>query len=188
MSRSVIIASVAVAIFATLVAIENLQSGDPFSWLSLLVDVFEMALLAGAVVLTAMISTERQDMKRAQRDLMQDLDQAKRDGAHWRAAARAHVEGLSRAMTEQFGLWGLTESEQDVAILMLKGLSHKEIAVLRDSKETTVRQHAAAVYRKSGLVSRAQLTGFFLEDLLAPTPERRLDVIPMSDPRSTEAK
>ena len=54
---------------------------------------------------------------------------------------------------------------------MLKGLSHKEIARLRLTSETTVRQQAAAIYRKSGLASRAELAAFFLEDLLAPREE-----------------
>jgi hypothetical protein len=31
-----------------------------------------------------------------------------------------------------------------------------------------VRQHAVAVYRKSGLAGRAELAAFFLEDLLLP--------------------
>jgi DNA-binding NarL/FixJ family response regulator len=69
----------------------------------------------------------------------------------------------------QFDVWGLTDAEADVAGLLLKGMAHKEIALLRGSSEATVRQHAAAVYRKSGLTSRAQLTAFFLEDLLAPS-------------------
>ncbi len=42
-----------------------------------------------------------------------------------------------------------------------------------------MRQHAVAVYRKSGLSGRAELSAFFLEDLLlplsdeAPTDRRR---------------
>ncbi|MCP5363623.1 MAG: response regulator transcription factor [Hyphomicrobiales bacterium] len=55
---------------------------------------------------------------------------------------------------------------------MLKGLTHKEIAVLRETSEATVRQHATAIYRKSGLSNRSQLTAFFLEDLLAPLGDR----------------
>jgi hypothetical protein len=31
-----------------------------------------------------------------------------------------------------------------------------------------VRQHAVSVYRKSGLAGRAELSAFFLEDLLLP--------------------
>jgi len=51
---------------------------------------------------------------------------------------------------------------------MLKGLSHKRIARDSDTSERTVRQHAVAIYRKSGLSGRAALAGFFLESLLLP--------------------
>jgi len=37
-----------------------------------------------------------------------------------------------------------------------------------ERSERTVRQHAVAVYRKSGLAGRAELSAFFLEDLLLP--------------------
>ena len=55
---------------------------------------------------------------------------------------------------------------------MLKGLSHKEIADIRATSETTIRQQALAVYRKSDLRSRAELSAFFLEDLLLPIAKR----------------
>jgi DNA-binding NarL/FixJ family response regulator len=51
----------------------------------------------------------------------------------------------------------------------LKGFSHKEIGNLTGRSERTVRQHSIAVYRKSGLSGRAELSAFFLEDLLLPT-------------------
>ena len=56
---------------------------------------------------------------------------------------------------------------------MLKGLSHKEIAKLRNSSAVTVRQQAAAVYAKSGLSSRAELAAYFLEDLFPSESERQ---------------
>jgi len=42
---------------------------------------------------------------------------------------------------------------------------------LSGRRERTVRQHAVAVYRKSGLSGRAELSAFFLEDLLLPVDE-----------------
>lgn len=75
---------------------------------------------------------------------------------------------FSSAVNNQFTRWGLTESEQDVAILLVQGLSMKEIAESRASRETTVRQQAAAVYRKANLNGRKELTAFFLEDLFNP--------------------
>ncbi len=71
-------------------------------------------------------------------------------------------------MQEQFVAWQLTPSEQDVVIMMLKGLSFREIAELRETREKTVRQQATSVYRKAGVTSRNELAAWFLEDMLEP--------------------
>ncbi len=168
MARQKLWAGIAVALFALLLGIEQIRSDEPFDLFNLLFDIFEMVLLGSAVFLTATYSTETQAMRRERKDLIRDLRDAKAESARWRASARRHIEGLSQAIASQFADWQLTEAEAGVAGLLLKGLAHKQIAGLRQSSEATVRQHAAAVYRKSGLVSRAQLTAYFLEDLLAP--------------------
>lgn len=80
-----------------------------------------------------------------------------------RAASGAFVE----LMQESFGRWGLTRSERDVALLTVKGLSVAEIAALRETREGTVRAQCAAIYRKAGVESRAQLLSLFVEDLMA---------------------
>ena len=43
---------------------------------------------------------------------------------------------------------------------------------MRETSERTVRQQSLAVYRKAGLTGRAELSAFFLEDLLAPSTPR----------------
>ena len=55
-----------------------------------------------------------------------------------------------------------------MALLLLKGLSNKEIAAVRAASERTVREQARSIYSKAGLTGRAALSAFFLEDLLAP--------------------
>jgi len=71
-----------------------------------------------------------------------------------------------KAVRNQFDLWHLTESEQQVAMLMLKGLSQKEIATIRETREKTVRQQASSIYAKSGIDGRHALAAWFLEDYL----------------------
>ena len=88
----------------------------------------------------------------------------------WRARAEKFLSGLGEEIDRQFRDWNLTPAERETALLLLKGYGHKEIAVLQDKSERTVRQHSVAVYRKSGLSGRAQLSAFFLEDLLLPDP------------------
>jgi DNA-binding CsgD family transcriptional regulator len=92
---------------------------------------------------------------------------AREEGRAWRKQSQRFVQGLSRAIEAQFDLWGLSAAEADVAGLMLKGASLREIAGLRRTSEATIRQQAQNVYRKSGLNSRAELAAYFLEDLFA---------------------
>jgi DNA-binding NarL/FixJ family response regulator len=91
-----------------------------------------------------------------------------REAEQWRQEARQALEGLGAAIDREFGKWGLTEAEREVALLLLKGLSHKEIASERHTSEGTVRQQALAVYRKAGLTGRSNLAAFFLEGLTLP--------------------
>ncbi len=71
-------------------------------------------------------------------------------------------------MQKQFDAWRLTESEQQIVISLLKGLSFREVASLRDTREKTVRQQATGIYRKAGLSGRHELAAWFFEDLLDP--------------------
>lgn len=100
--------------------------------------------------------------------LLRDLEVARMQGQRWRTEARTLLNGLGEAIDAQFSRWNLTEAEREVALLILKGLSLKEIAAIRVSTERTVRAQARAVYGKAGLTGRAALSAFFLEDLLAP--------------------
>ena len=93
---------------------------------------------------------------------------ARAEAAHYRAEAREALQGLGEAIDSQFERWQLTSAEREVGLLMLKGLSHREVAEIRQTNEATVRQQAVMVYRKSGLANRTELSAFFLEDLLLP--------------------
>jgi DNA-binding CsgD family transcriptional regulator len=100
------------------------------------------------------------------------LTEARAAAESWRRETESLTAGLGRAIDSQFQVWNLTESEREVALLLIKGLSLREIASLRDTSERTVRQQSLAVYRKARLNGRAELSAFFLEDLLAPSPGR----------------
>lgn len=97
-----------------------------------------------------------------------DAARLRADVARFRAESQQHARGLGEAIDRQFQRWGLSPAEREVALLLVKGLSHKEAAEVRATSERTVRQQALAVYRKAGLAGRAELAAFFLEDLLQP--------------------
>jgi DNA-binding NarL/FixJ family response regulator len=100
------------------------------------------------------------------------LESARREAERFRNDAHDALRGLGEAIDRQFERWSLTRAEREVGLLLLKGLSHKEIANARSTAETTIRQQALAIYRKSGLRSRGELSAFFLEDLLLPMDQR----------------
>ncbi|NEX23520.1 LuxR family transcriptional regulator [Thiorhodococcus mannitoliphagus] len=83
-----------------------------------------------------------------------------------------HRLGLAENIESQLRAWGLTKAESCVAMFLLKGISHQKIASCCNRSERTIRQHAVAVYQKSGLAGRAELAAFFIEDLLPPHDSR----------------
>ena len=95
--------------------------------------------------------------------LERSLEASRREAEKWRREAGDLIAGLSQAIDRQLERWGLSAAEKEVALLLLKGLSHKEIAGIRGVGEATVRQQAMALYRKAGLEGRHDLAAFFLE-------------------------
>lgn len=107
-------------------------------------------------------------LDRTQSDLVEALVEAEQ----WKQESSELIQGLGVAIERQFERWKLTVAEAEVGLFLLKGLSHKEIATIRQTSERTVREQSRALYRKSGLSGRSSLSAFFLEDLLLPYPEK----------------
>lgn len=93
--------------------------------------------------------------------------QAERDA--WRASAEQALAGLGVAIDRQFSTWNLSRAEREVALLLLKGLGHKQVAAALGRSERTVRQQAVDVYRKAGVQGRSELAAFFLTDIVLPS-------------------
>lgn len=92
----------------------------------------------------------------------------KTEANDWKIEAQKYIEGLSLSIDQQLTKWNLSGAEKEVALLLLKGLSLKEIADIRNTTEKTARVQSIAIYSKSGLSGRSELAAFFLEDLLQP--------------------
>jgi DNA-binding CsgD family transcriptional regulator len=155
----------------------NLALHDSSRWplWHALFELFSILVAMGAaVVLWLGWWNAAQTVKVVQRSL--ENRQAERDA--WRERARRALHGLGAAIDAQFAVWHLTPTEREIALLLLKGYSHKRIADLTGRRERTVRQHAVVVYQKSGLAGRAELAAFFLEDVMLPEFERE-DVAPL---------
>jgi DNA-binding NarL/FixJ family response regulator len=92
----------------------------------------------------------------------------KKEAELWKLESRKFLDGLSIAIDQQLSKWNLSTAEKEVAFLLLKGMSLKEIAEIRKTAEKTARVQSMAIYSKSGLSGRSELSAFFLEDLLVP--------------------
>ena len=166
-------APIAAVLFATIAVLIGMDIAGDYRTGSdighLLAEALVMILaLIGAVALWRQLRRAR---GRAEQ-LTVDLAAARREAERFREEAREALQGLGEAIDRQFTRWALSPAEREVGLLLLKGLSHREVATMRSTGETTIRQQALSIYRKSGLRGRSELSAFFLEDLLLPVGER----------------
>jgi DNA-binding CsgD family transcriptional regulator len=151
----------------------DLVMDDPETWLSFHV-IFEVLMLAGALLMATTLWLGWWRSAHAAAALEVRLAEQAVERDHWRASSREALEGLGRAIDAQFDAWQLTPAEREVALMVLKGYGHKQIAALTGRSERTVRQHAGSVYEKAGIGGRAELSAYFLQDLILPDEAREV--------------
>ncbi len=74
---------------------------------------------------------------------------------------------LLSVIRRRFIDWKLSTSEQEVALLLIKGMTTQEIADIRKTKLGTVKSQSSSIYQKADVRGRNELVAFFVEDLLA---------------------
>jgi DNA-binding NarL/FixJ family response regulator len=118
----------------------------------------------GALFLIKDISARTTDISNLKRELLISDDKFNNISDEMKSARREY----STVIHSQFEQWSLTPSEQDVAMLLLKGLSFKEMSAVRNTKEKTVRQQASVIYSKANVEGRHEFAAWFLEDFMKP--------------------
>ena len=151
-----------VAIFFITDIFFDLQEGIPVS------HIWHEAVMFG-IAFGALLWQIRVIMKKNDHieSLNTELLDTKQSYQEWKAKTHASAQEIRQLIDKQFLLWHLSHSEKDVALLLIKGLSMKEIAEIRNTQEKTVRQQATTIYKKSELSGRQELAAFFLEDILS---------------------
>jgi DNA-binding CsgD family transcriptional regulator len=162
----IILIQLVVAVLVAADVLDDLRNGAA-DWHLVLEILIGFMAFGGIVYL--LLGTYR--LRRSLQELKVQSESTLKSAEDWRERSRKYSEGLSQEIDDQLSKWQLTPAEKEVALLLLKGLSVKEIADLRNTAERTVRVQAIAVYSKSGLSGRTALSAFFLEDLLAPVPK-----------------
>jgi DNA-binding NarL/FixJ family response regulator len=105
---------------------------------------------------------KRQDLQQLIQELKTTEDSLEKSTTLIQSARKKYSAVIHR----QFDDWQLSQSQQQIALLLLKGLSFNEIAVIRETKEKTVRQQASEIYKKAGVAGRHAFAAWFFEDFL----------------------
>ena len=127
----------------------------------------ELALVAASLVLITVLSLGVWKESRSNRRLKAELASMSEEPSPAQSPSLlAARHDLARVLQTQFEEWSLTQTEKEVALLLLKGLSFKEIASVRSTLEKTVRQQASSIYKKAGVSGRHSFSAWFIEDIL----------------------
>lgn len=65
-----------------------------------------------------------------------------------------------------FTSWRLTKSEKDIALLLFKGCTGREISEIRKTNYQTVRSQISGIYRKANVKNHNQFMAILMEDLI----------------------
>lgn len=167
-----LLGGVGLGCFALLLALEIVTEPDEITLPDLIVDAATILLTIGSAVGVALLVQRIHVQHVEKMTLLRDLEVARAEGEEWRGRVQSHLSSLKDELDKQFETWGMTAAEREVGLLILKGLSHKEIATLRATSDATVRQQAQAIYRKAGLPGKTAFSAYFLEDLFVPEAPR----------------
>ncbi|MBC86827.1 MAG: hypothetical protein CL677_06565 [Bdellovibrionaceae bacterium] len=162
-SQLVILLLLLISILTGLDLVKDFSEGVSMS--HVLIETVIIALCSvGVIIFTRKIQLQKKAISGL-------LNQAREDLQFWKEKSGKFIQGLSEEVDRQFSQWGLSKSEKEIALMLIKGFSTREIAMFRKTAEKTVRVQTSSIYKKAKVNNRNELTAFFLEDLLMPNQE-----------------
>lgn len=126
----------------------------------------EAVVVISSTIAIALLLLGLKQQKSEIQSLRQELEASNKHQAPAKKYVLEARKKLGNVIAQQFSEWMLTKSEVEVGWLLLKGLSLKEISILRETQEKTVRQQASSIYKKSGVNGRHAFSAWFIEDIL----------------------
>jgi DNA-binding CsgD family transcriptional regulator len=70
------------------------------------------------------------------------------------------------SIQKEFKNWNFTETEKEISVLILRGLSNQQIAGLRGKSLKTIENQSFSIYQKSGTTGKLEFIAYFLSPLL----------------------
>ncbi len=144
------------------------------SWVHLIIDVVLGALAILGIIYIWIHLAQTRIFHR------EELLTAIGDAHNWKTQFNSVKDGITDEIELQFKKWKLSPAESEIALYLIKGLSLKEISVLRGTTEKTIRHQTLSVYSKSGVAGRAELAAFFIEDLFYRPSDENAPTTPLN--------
>ena len=142
--------------------ISDLKEGS--SWAHCAAEIIALAIgLMGLLYLLTTFFRLQSENKAIHQEVMS----ARKDLENFRKETSHLVKGINEKIQIQMNAWKFSPAEKDVCLLLLKGMSTKDIAYARSTAEKTISLHLTSIYQKSRLQGRSELFAFFLEDIFA---------------------
>lgn len=160
-------AFILIGILAAIDIFADIQEGTEVVHIVIEGIVFVISIV-GSLAISLRLLKEAKHSRLIVNQMAKELQKHREEATEWRNETQALLQGLGTSINNQFERWELTPSEKEIALFLLKGLSHKEVAYIREVSEVTARQQARSIYKKAGLNGRHDLAAFFLEDLALP--------------------
>lgn len=173
MRRALAIALIPAVAMLTLAGFDILREPGPLQPVETALDIAEKLLLVAAIGAVAWATFALRELREEQLALRDRIELVSSRGEAWRTARSSEIAAFSDAIGAEFRSWELSAAQQDVAVLLLKGVSMKDIARARHTSEATIRQQAQSLYRKAGLSGRAEFAAYFLDGLVCRAEEHR---------------
>ena len=83
------------------------------------------------------------------------------------AASLHHLrEDFDALIRQKFSDWGLSKTEADIGLLIVRGLNNEEIAKVRGVKLGTIKSQTHSLMVKAGVKSRFELLSLFMDEFI----------------------
>lgn len=84
----------------------------------------------------------------------------------WEILSNQFMNKSKNYILKKFKEWNFSKSEQEIALLILKGKSSKEISEIRFTSDSTVRNQSSSIYIKSKLSGKNEFKGYFIKQFI----------------------
>jgi DNA-binding NarL/FixJ family response regulator len=135
-------------------------------------DLAETAFIEGSILATTFITVAYilrlfNKEKVLKESIQKDLISTQNEAEKWKNKSDYLVKSYREFIDKEFTKWKLSKSEQEVAALLLQGMSSKDIATRRSTSDRTIRNQCQVIYQKSNLKGKNELMAYFLKQVLS---------------------